>query len=82
MRAVLGNCFRFPNTFQKTLKIPKSEFYTPKKYGEHSYHFTMKVPPAGGEIIECGFAKSQMANACESVDLPASPHYASNNTGR
>ena len=36
--------------FQKTLKIPKSEFYTLKQYDEHTYHFTLEVP-RGGELI-------------------------------
>ena len=34
--------------FPEDHKVPKSEFYTLKKYDEHTYHFTMEMPTPSG----------------------------------
>ena len=44
----MKNCFHFPQIFQKILKNTKIRILYPKKYYEHTYHFTLEVPPGGG----------------------------------
>ena len=54
LRAVLGKIrLQSPKIFQKTLKNTKITILYPKKYDEHTYHFTMEVPPPppGGVIV-------------------------------
>ena len=56
LRAVLGKWLQFSKTFPKDPKKKKIRILYLKKYDEHTYHFTMEVPPplrGGGVTNSC-----------------------------
>ena len=56
----------FSKNFPETLKNTKIRILDPKKYDEHTYHFTMEVPPPPppGESAEDELVKGQFLVLC------------------